>query len=105
MALSLTHCTYGQPINSMGIHLLEGSRTRKCTTSHDVQNTFASISKNVGFHIFHEQSHVLLMFSPLLQSSQQQVDVVLTTNEVNTMVEVVIINPTQANLVSKGAIF
>ncbi len=58
MALSLTHCTYGQPINLMGIHLLEGSRRRKCTTSHDVQNTFASISKNVGFHIFHEQSHV-----------------------------------------------
>jgi hypothetical protein len=94
MALSLTHCTYGQLINSMGIHLLEGSCGRKCTTSHDVQNTFASISKNVGFHIFHEQTHVLLMFSSLLQSSHEQVDIVISTNGVSTMVDVVIIDPT-----------
>jgi hypothetical protein len=73
----------------MGIHLLEGSRGRECTSHDVVQNAFASIAKNVGFHIFHEQMHVLLMFSPLLQSSQQQVDIVLSTNGVRTMVDVV----------------
>ncbi len=72
----------------MGIHLLEGSCGRECTSHDVVQNTFASIAKNVGFHIFHEQMHVLLMFSPLLQSSQQ-VDIVLSTNGVCTMVDVV----------------
>jgi len=43
------------------------------------------------------------MFSPLLQSSQQ-VDIVLSTNGVCTMVDVVIIHPTQENLVLKVAI-
>jgi hypothetical protein len=63
------------------------------------------LPKMLGFVIFHKQTHVLFMFSPLLQSSQQQVDIVLSKNGVRTMVDVVIIHPTQENLVLKVAIF
>jgi hypothetical protein len=59
-----------------------------------LQTPLLPLPKNMGFHIFHEETHVLFMFSPLLQSSQQ-VDIVLSTNGVRTMVDVVIIDPTQ----------
>jgi hypothetical protein len=45
------------------------------------------------------------MFSPLLQSSQQEVDIVLSKNGVCTMVDLVVIHPTQENLVLKVGIF
>jgi hypothetical protein len=50
LAFNLTHCIFYQLLDSMGIHLLYCAHGGEKTTSHDViQNTFASVVKDVGF--------------------------------------------------------
>jgi hypothetical protein len=86
----------------MGIHLLQCSHGKECTTFHDVvRNTFLSIVKDVKFHIFHEYTHVFPIHSPSFLFSQQLIDIVLFTYGVYALVDVVIVNLTQINLVSK----
>jgi hypothetical protein len=44
LALGLTHCIYGQPLNPMGIHLLHYAHGGERITSHDVVwDAFVSI--------------------------------------------------------------
>jgi len=66
----------------------------KHTITHNVvQNVFAFIAKDVGFHILHEQTHVLL--SPPLQYLCQWVDILLNLSEIHVLVNVVTIDPKQ----------
>ncbi len=45
-------CMFTRPINPMGIHLLRCIHGNKCTKTHDVVcDTFATIARNVGFHM------------------------------------------------------
>jgi hypothetical protein len=45
LALGVTHCICGQPLNLAGTHLLHCSHGCEWTTSHDVvQNVFSSIA-------------------------------------------------------------
>jgi hypothetical protein len=67
-------------------------------TLHDVvQNVFAAIAKNAGFHVSQEQTHVLLL--PTVQFSCRLIEIVLLVDGVHTLVDVVIFNPTQIDLV------
>jgi hypothetical protein len=67
---------------------------RKHTITHNVvQNVFAFIAKDVGFHILHEQTHVLL--SPPLQYLCWSVDIMLNLSGVHLLVNLIIIDPKQ----------
>jgi hypothetical protein len=67
--------------------------------SHNVvKNAFTSTVRDVGFHVLHEQTHVLL--SPFFQSSCWRVDIVLSVEDIHILVDVVIAKPTQVNLIS-----
>ncbi len=50
------------------------------------------------FYVLHERTHVLLLFS--LQSFHWWVDIMLSTNDIHTLVDIVIVDPTQVDLVS-----
>jgi hypothetical protein len=58
--------------------------------------TSNTTSLDVGFHMGWEQLHVLL--SNTFNSSHWQVDIVLTKDDIRTFVDIVIANPTQADL-------
>jgi hypothetical protein len=67
-------------------------------TSHDVvQNVFAAIAKNAGFHVSQKQTHVLPL--PTLQFLCRQIEIVLLVDGVCTLVDIVIVDPIQIDLV------
>jgi len=77
----------------MGIHLLQYMHNNKRTRTHDViRNTFATIARDVGFHIRRKQLHVLP--STTFNSSHRQIDILLTKDGICTLVDVVIVDPT-----------
>jgi len=68
LVLGPTHCIFSQLLNPMGIHFFCCAHGGEKITSYDViRDVFASIVKNVGFHVLREQTHILPFSS--LQSS------------------------------------
>jgi hypothetical protein len=62
LALGLSHCIYGQPLDPMGIHLFRYIHGGERMVSHDAMwDAFTSIVKDVCFHV----AHILL--PPTLQ--------------------------------------
>jgi hypothetical protein len=52
LALRLSHYICGQPLASMGIHLFRSVHGKEKAASHDAMwDAFASIVKDVGFHV------------------------------------------------------
>jgi hypothetical protein len=48
----------------MGMHIFHCAHGEEKATSHDVVwDAFASIMKDVKFHVLHEQTHVFLLFA------------------------------------------
>jgi hypothetical protein len=61
LALGLSHYIYGQPLDPMGIHFFHCAHSGERTVSHDATwDAFASIMKDVCFHVACEQTHILL---------------------------------------------
>jgi hypothetical protein len=85
----------------MGIHLLCCAHGNNCIGTHDaIRNTFATIARDVGFHVRRKQLHVFP--STTFNFSHQQVNIVLTKDGIRTLIDVVIANPTQANLLHQS---
>ncbi len=100
----LSQCICDQPIDSIEIHLLCCAHERKHTITHYViWDFFASIAMDVGFHVLHKQIHILL--APSFWSSWQQMDIVLITNGICTLANVIIIKLTHANLIFQTTSF
>jgi hypothetical protein len=87
----------------MKIHFLWSYKEECIATHNTIRDVFASITKYVGFHVLHEQTHVFALFS--FYSLKQQVDIMFTTNGVHTLANIIIINPTQADFISRVIIF
>ncbi len=78
LTLGLSHCICEQPLH---MHLFHCARGEEKTTSHDVVcDAFASIMKDVRFHILHEQTHVFLSFA--FQSSHWQINILVSMDGV-----------------------
>jgi hypothetical protein len=60
------------------------------------------ITKDVKFHVSKEQTHVLPPFA--MKASHHRINIVLLVDDVGMLVDIVIINPTQVDLVSQGII-
>jgi hypothetical protein len=83
------------------IHFLCCAHRNKHTRTHDaIRNTFVAIAQYVGFHMEQEQVHVFP--STMSNSSCWQVDIVLTKNEIRTLLNVVITNPTWVGLLFRS---
>ncbi len=81
----------------MGIHFLCSAHNNEYTWIHDaVHDTFAIIVWDVNFHVGQEQLHVLP--SNMFNSSCWQVDIVLIKDDNGTLVDIVIVDPTRADL-------
>jgi len=65
--------------------------------THDVvHNIFVAITWDASFHVYEKQLHALL--STMFHSSCRRVDIVFTKDGIHTLVDVVIVDPTQAYL-------
>ncbi len=90
-------CECTHPIDPMGIPPLTFVHGNGCIGTHDViRDTFVAIARNVGFQVGWEKLNVLP--STTFTFSHWQVDIVLTKDGIRTLVDIVISNPTQANL-------
>jgi hypothetical protein len=69
--------------------------------THDVvHDIFVAIVWNVSFHMGQKQLHAFSLTT--LNSSHRRVDIVLTKDEICTLVDVLIIDPTHANLLPRS---
>jgi hypothetical protein len=99
----ILQCVCTHPIDPMGIHLLRYAHGNECTRPHDVIcNTFAAIARDGGFHVRREQLHAL--FSTTFNSLCQWVNVVITKDGIRTVADVIIADPTWANLLHRSCV-
>ncbi len=88
-------CTYC--IDFMGVHLLHCTHGNECIGTYDgVCNTFATIAWDVGFHMGWEQVHALP--STMFNSSCCWINIVLTKDEIHTLIKIIIVDPTWMDL-------
>ncbi len=101
LILGLTHyISCGELLDPLGIHLFQCAYGGERIASHDaVWDAFASIVRNAGFHVLWEQTHILPL--PFLQSSCQRIKIVLLVDGIRILADVIIVDPTQADLVSR----
>jgi len=66
-------------------------------TYNAIQNSFASVARDIEFYVVCEQTHVLPI--SFFQSSWQWMDIVFSVNGTCTLVDVVIVDPTYVNLI------
>jgi hypothetical protein len=69
-------------------------------THNAIYNTFVAIAQNVNFHLGQEQLHAF--FSTMFNSTYQQVDIVLTKDDIRILVNIVIVDPTQMDLLPQS---
>jgi hypothetical protein len=88
---------YTHPIDLMGIHLLHCVHGNECTWTPDALcDTFIAIAQDVGFHMGRKQLHVFL--SNTFNSSRWRIDIVFNKNNICTLIDIVIVDPTRADL-------
>jgi hypothetical protein len=86
------------PIDPMGIHLLHCVHGNKHIWTHDViRKAFVTITQNASFQMGQEQPHVLL--STTFNSFHWQINIVLTKDDIRTLTNIVIANPTWMDLI------
>jgi hypothetical protein len=61
LALGLSHCIYGQPLNPARIHLFHCAHGEERMASHGAMwDTFASMAIDVDFHVARKQIHIIM---------------------------------------------
>jgi hypothetical protein len=77
----------------MGIHFLHCVHGNEHTGTHDaIHDTFVGIARDVGFHVGQKLLHAIP--SATFNSFRQRVNLVLTKNDIRTLADIVIANPT-----------
>jgi hypothetical protein len=86
------------------MHLLHCAHRGEHTVAHDaVQDSIASIIRDVGFHVLCKQIHVFL--APFLQSNWWRMDIMFPIDDICTLANIIIVDPICANLVLLAASF
>ncbi len=97
--VSIPRCVH--PINLMGIHLLLCAHGNEHIRTHDaICDTFAAITQDVSFHMGREQLHALP--STTFNSFCWRVDIVFTKDDIRTLADVVIVDPSHMDLFSQS---
>jgi exonuclease I len=85
------------PISPIGIHLMCCAHGNEHTKIHDVVcDIFITIMRNVDFHVRQKQLHMFVL--TMSNSFHRQINSVLTKNEILTLTNAIITDPTQINL-------
>ncbi len=93
----ISWCVCTHPIDPMCNHLLRCVHGNKHIGTHDaIRNTFGTITRSVSFHMGRKQLPTLP--STTFNSSCQWVNIVFTKDGIHTLANIVITNPTRANL-------
>jgi hypothetical protein len=80
-------------IDPMGINLLCCAHGNKCIETHDVIcDTFVASTRDANFHMGWEQLHPLP--STTFNSFCRSIDIVFTKNDIHTLADIVIVDPT-----------
>jgi hypothetical protein len=88
--LKLTHCICGQPLNLAKTHLICCFLGGEHNTSHNVVwDAFASIMKYVGFYV-----NKFMSFRHLPFNIHQRIDIMLLVDDIHTLANMVIVDPT-----------
>jgi hypothetical protein len=104
LIVGIPRCVCTQPIGPMGIHFLCCAQGNECIGTHDaICDTFSIIVWDACFHVGQEQLHVFP--STTFNSSCWWVDIVLTKDDIRTLVDIVIINPKWVDHFSTLVIF
>ncbi len=94
-------CVCTHPIDSIDIHFLHCVHGNEHTGTHDVvYDTFAVIVHDVCFHVGWEQLHALP--SNTFNSFHRRIDIVFTKDGSCTLVNIIIANPTRADLLRRS---
>jgi len=94
---SVPQCVCTHPINLIGIHLLHCVHDNEHIGTHvAIHNNFDAITWDVSFHMKWNQLHAFLSIT--FNSSCWQVNIVLTKDDIRTLVDVVIDDPLWTNL-------
>jgi hypothetical protein len=97
LIVHIFRCICTHPINPMGTHFLLCVHSNEHAGTHDaIHNTIVTITWNVGFHMGREQLHALP--TTTFNSFHQWVDIMPTKDDIRTLVNIVIVNPTWTNL-------
>jgi hypothetical protein len=95
--VAILWCICTHLVDLMGIHFLHCVHGNEHMGTYDVvHDTFVTIVQRVSFHMGWEQLHVFLLI--MFNSSCWRVDIVLTKNGIHSLANVVIVDPTRANL-------
>jgi hypothetical protein len=90
-------CVCTHSIDLMGIHLLSCVHDNERSRIHDaIHDTFVAITWNDGFHLWWKQLHALPLTT--FNSYCQWVDIVLIKDDICTLVDIIIIDPTWVDL-------
>jgi hypothetical protein len=93
----IPRCVCTHSIDPMSIHLLCCVHGNECIKTHDaIRNTFATIARDVAFYVGQEQLYAFP--STTFNSSCWQIDIVLTKDDIRTLTNIVINDPTWADL-------
>jgi hypothetical protein len=80
----------------MDIHLLRCAHGNERIGTHDeVHYTFVTIVWDVSFHVRRKQLHALPL--TILNPSHQRIDIMFTKDEICTLVDIIIIDPTHTD--------
>jgi hypothetical protein len=90
-------CVCAHFIDPISIYSLRCVHSNKHIETHDaIHDMFIIIVQNISFHVGQEQLHELLLITFIF--FHQQIDIVLTKNDIRTLIYVVIVDPTQVDL-------
>jgi len=90
-------------IDPISIYFLCCVHSNEHIETHDaIRDTFIIIVQNISFHVGQEQLHALLSITFIF--FHQQIDIVLTKNDICTLIDVVIVDPTQVDLLFQSCI-
>jgi hypothetical protein len=99
LILELIHYICDYPLDLVGTHLFPCSHGGEWITFHDaIWNAFIYITKDMRFHVSCKQTHVLIESS--LSFYYKWVGIMLSTNDIDTLANMVIANPTWTNFIS-----
>ncbi|CAM6102357.1 unnamed protein product [Calypogeia fissa] len=95
-------CVCGHPLDPVGIHILRCSHGSERTATHDdIHDVLAAITRDAGYHVSTEQTHVLLAVDGI--PDRRRADIVFSRAGVRALADVVVADPTGASMVSSAA--
>ncbi|CAM6098052.1 unnamed protein product [Calypogeia fissa] len=95
-------CVCGHPLDPVGTHILRCSHgSERMATHDDLRDVLAIITRDAGYHVSTEQTHVLPAVDGILD--RRRADIVFSWAGVRALADVVVADPTGASMAVSAA--